>query len=196
MELGSPSKLAFRIFFLFTLVTRTLLHASYDDQIIQMDDTERCFMDALMPDIPQNSIIIHDHQIITKALMNFELLDSEIQRKIKNCNLDLSPPRKRCELAFGQANCEKYHMMFFQKCAQGFTPVGCCICALTCPKETNPISQGLLCKKPEVLLRNLSKDADTTCLGGMHKCSKFGQYFVKNCPKGKTYFFYRETKIF
>ena len=97
MELGSPSKLAFRILFLFTIITRTLPHASYDDQIISMDDTERCFMDALMPDIPLASIIIHDHQIITKALMNFELLDSEIQHKIKNCQLDLSPPRKRCE---------------------------------------------------------------------------------------------------
>lgn len=172
-----------KLFFLLLLATMILGQYGLDEKIIMLDSSEKCFMDALMPDINDNTITIHDHEIISKALMNFELLDSQIQQKILNCNLDLSPSLKRCEMQFGQGQCEKYHMMFFQKCAEGFSSVGCCICALKCPEETKPISQGLLCKKPDVIMRNISEDK-SFCVEGKKECYKHNKHYIENCPIG------------
>ena len=171
------------LFFLLFHVTTILTQYSGEEKVIAMDETERCIIETLKPDIPDNSIIIHDHQIITKALMNFELLDSSIQQKIQQCSLNLSLPKKRCEAVFGYNNCEKYYMMYFEKCSAGFTPVGCCICALICPEDTVPVSEGLLCKKPDIGLRKVFTDG-SSCRGSGSKCSRHGDYYIENCKKG------------
>lgn len=84
----SKVKTSLSLFFIFTILLSTIPNTkqSYIEQnSISMDETEKCFMDALMPEINNNQIVIHDHDIISKALINFELLDSQIQQAINKC---------------------------------------------------------------------------------------------------------------
>ena len=53
-----------------------------------------------------------------------------------------------CEKKYGAGNCETNGGLWYQKCKEGFTNAGCCICNAVCPADFKDI--GVSCKKPSV----------------------------------------------
>lgn len=55
--------------------------------------------------------------------------------------------KKKCESKQGPYNCEKWGLLYYPKCKQGFHNVACCVCSPDCPAGYTDI--GVSCAKPQ-----------------------------------------------
>ena len=111
-----------------------------------------------------------------KTLMTFQH-----DEKVKKCNLNLEPAKKRCEGIYGEGKCEQLSASAYQtKCEQYFQRTGCCHCTMKCPE--NWTEQNYHCIKPEASQTEVFARKDECENTTKGKCETREGKWVGKCP--------------
>ena len=116
---------------------------------------------------------------VKTLLTQYDNLPSGLQQKIKGCGLNLENAKARCEGAYGKGNCEEITPAAYQtKCDDLFMRVGCCHCAMQCPKGYT--EDHYHCIKPDQKTTT-TFNSMKECTADNNTCEQRGSKFTHVC---------------
>lgn len=117
---------------------------------------------------------------VKTMLTLFDNMPTEVQNKIKSCNLNLKNASSRCENSYGIGNCEQISPAAFQtKCDKYFKRVGCCHCAMSCPEGWT--EDDYHCIKPSYKETSVYKTVEECKKVNKSGCEQVGLQWTLGC---------------
>lgn len=126
------------------------------------------------------SIAVRGSYEIKTMLTLYDNMPSSIKGKIKKCKLNLNPAKQRCEKSYGEGNCEQLSPAAYQtKCDKYFIRVGCCHCAMRCPKGWK--EDDYHCIKPQQKNTKVFKSLGECTKLNKNGCEQSGLVWTAKC---------------
>jgi len=124
---------------------------------------------------------LNPKQIAESTLLQFSFMTEEQRSKLKECKLDLTKSKSRCEMQHGPGKCVQTEIGYRKVCPEGTELLGCCLCAQRCP--TGYTEKQYTCLKPESTKLNAYFSDKRSCEDAVKStCESWvGAFWVPKC---------------